>query len=1060
MIVPKYYEDPHTFSVNACPLRSYYIPTSAKQSLSWQNRRETDRFFLLNGEWKFRYFSSIYDCTEEFFAQGYDTTAFDTLPVPSNWQDHGYDRHQYSNTRFVFPFDPPYVPHENPCGAYVKTFVYGKPEKTESVFLNFEGVDSCYYVWLNGVFVGYQQVAHATGEFDVSALLIEGENTLAVLVLKWCDGSYLEDQDKYRSSGIFRDVYLLARPRNHIRDYFVHTALSEDYTGARVQVQLALVGENQPVSWQLLDCQGEQVSEGEFLGEESVLSAEISATSPAITFFVENVQLWNAEQPCLYTLILRTADEVIRERIGFREVYTRDAVLYLNGQKLRFRGVNRHDSDPYVGSAVTVAHIRRDMALMKQHNFNAIRTSHYPNAPEFYQLCDEYGFYLINEADLEIHGVENLFDLDRTGFEAEYPFATFLCDNPEWTEAVVDRAKRLVIRDKNRPSVLIWSMGNEAGYGAPFEASLAWTKSYDPDRLAQYESSLHHPNHPISGKNDYRNIDFRSRMYPPIPEVKEYLDNGPDKPFLLCEYVHAMGNGPGDLEDYYALEEEYDTYAGGFVWEWCDHSVYLGITPEGRQKFGYGGDCGEYPHDGNFCVDGLVYPDRRPSPSIREYKNVHRPVRIFAVDVHKGEYILSNKLDFWNLKDFLYLTYELSEDGRVVATGEIGQEDLLDVPPRSSRQVTLPIALPEVSGKRSLRILSHLKEADAFREAGFILGFDQVYVEEKPTTTLQTLLAERATGRPIKVTEDDRFIYLGGEEFSYVYNKLTGAMARMVYKNQSFLEGEMEYNLWRAPTDNDRIVKELWLEAGYDVVQSRSYSNAIKTLEDGSVEITTTSSLAPVWRQKYLEVESVWTIRPDGGISVWFEMERNAVMRGKYAEFFYQNHEVYTSTGLENENIIREAYLPRLGLRLRLPGEMNQAEYFGFGPEESYVDKRRASYQGCFCARVEDMHEDYLRPQENGSHYDCEYVQVAGRSCRLSVYHETPFSFNLSEYTQEELTGKAHNYELEKSGQTILCIDYRQSGIGSGSCGPQLHRRYRLNDTHYAFGFRMKPEVW
>ncbi|MCD8046926.1 MAG: DUF4981 domain-containing protein [Clostridiales bacterium] len=1046
MIIPKYYEDIHTLNVNSEPIRSYYIPTSPAQDPAWKSRREADRFYLLNGDWKFLYFSSIYDCLEVFYEEGYGTDEFDTIPVPSNWQDHAYGLHQYTNARYPFPFDPPYVPHENPCGAYVRSFSYHKAEGTSTYHLNFEGVDSCYYVWLNGTFIGYHQVSHSTGEFDVTGQLREGENTLAVLVLQWCDGSYLEDQDKFRSSGIFRDVYLLARPENYIQDYFTRTVLTDNYKNADVTIDLTFAKDEMPVSYRLMTPCGCTVAEG-------------SANGSKITFSVSDVTLWNAEEPYLYTLILATDGEVIRDRIGFREIKVVDSVVYLNGAKLRFRGTNRHDSDPYVGSAVTLDNIHEDMALMKQHNFNAIRTSHYPNMPEFYELCDEYGFYVIDETDLEIHGVVDLYNVNIFEEKGEHPFPPFICDNPDWKEPVLDRVQKCVLRDKNRPCVLVWSMGNESGYGCTFENVLAWTKKFDPTRLTHYEGSLHRPRNPIGGKNDYSNIDLRSRMYASIPEMHAYLQNNPDKPFVQCEFIHAMGNGPGDIEDYYELEEMYDTYVGGFVWEWCDHGVYMGKTNSCHKKFYYGGDFGEYPHDGNFCMDGLVYPNRTLSVGIREYKNVHRPVRVKLVDVAEGKYILQNNLDFLNLKDALYLTWSVWCDGDEISSGEVRDPQILDVAPRTKKTVTLPIEVPQMEGKSYVMFHSHKLKADPFREEGFDLGFDQLFLHDAPTKKLTALLASEKSGhKAVTYTQDERYVYIEGEDFSYTFNLLTGVIGRIVYKNHSFMDDPMELNIWRAPTDNDRIVKRLWYEAGYDCMQTRTYSNAFETLEDGSLKITTVSAMAPVYRQKYLDFEIEWVIRPNGTIDVHFEVERDAVMRGIYAPYFYHPELKLDQHGIENNFEIHEAYLPRLGLRLHLPKNMCKVEYYGYGPYESYIDKHQASWFGKFDAHVAAMHEDYIRPQENGSHYGCEYVTVADRTHRLSVYNETPFSFNLSQYTAEELTKKAHNYELEKSGQTIFCIDYRQSGIGSGSCGPQLADKYRLNDTHYSFDFHIRPE--
>ncbi len=1041
MNLARYFEDPQTLSIGTEPIRSYYIPTSPAQNPDWENRRETDRFFLLNGDWNFLYFDSFCDCADAFWEEGYDTDEFDTIPVPSNWQDHGYGRHQYTSARYPFPFDPPYVPHENPCGVYVRTFDW-KKEPHATYHLNFEGVDSCYYVWLNGAFLGYHQVSHSTGEFDVTDSIRDGRNTLAVLVLQWCDGSYLEDQDKFRSSGIFRDVYLLTRPENYIRDYFTTTTLKNGYRDAEVTIRLSFAGEPMPVSYRLVTPWGFAAAEGIVEGD-------------AIRFSVSDVSLWNAESPYLYTLLLSTGYEVIRDRIGFREITVRDAVVRLNGTKIRFRGTNRHDSDPFVGSAVTLDHIRRDLKLMKQHNLNAIRTSHYPNAPEFYELCDAYGFYVIDEADLEAHGPVELYDTvpTRDGVPALFP--PFLIDNPEWSAAVLNRVQQCVLRDKNRPCVLIWSMGNESGYGCTVEEALAWTKAFDPARLTHYEGALHAPLRPRNGKNDFSDLDLRSRMYASVSEIRDYLDHRPDKPLLLCEYSHAMGNGPGDLEDYFALEEAYDTFAGGFVWEWCDHGVYMGTTEDGRKKFYYGGDSGEDPHDGNFCMDGLVYPDRRPHVGLKEYKNVHRPVRVSRGEA-PGEYVLHNELDFTNLKEFLYLGYTVYVDGDVVSSGEIRDPDLLDVPPRTEKTVTLPVPVPEDERKTDVLFTSCRASSDLLCEAGEELGFDQIMLREAPTVRLTGLLAsEEERNEPVRWQEDTYVAVITGADFSYTYNKLTGMIDRMQYRNHSFLEAPMELNIWRAPTDNDRAVKKLWYAAGYDRMQTRAYRSAFTSQADGSLTIETVSAMAPVWRQRCLDFSITWNIRPSGAVNVHFEAEWDAVRRGAYAEYFRQPKE---NPEEETPFAATEAYLPRLGLRMRLPKNMNQVEYFGYGPYESYIDKHRASRLGRFSAHVSAMHEDYIRPQENGSHFACEYVAVKDRTRRLSVYNETPFSFNLSEYTEEELTAKAHNYELEKSGQTILCVDYRQSGIGSGSCGPQLAREYRLDATHYSYGFHIRPE--
>ena len=1043
MLIPCWYEDPQTLDVGVEAPRAYYIPAAPGQAPFGTDRAQSERFALLNGVWKFRYFASVYDCTEEFFAPGYDASGFDDLPVPSVWQCRGYDQSQYTNSRYPFPFDPPYVPQDDPCGAYVLDFDYRKPAGTDAFYLNFEGVDSCCYVWLNGAFLGYHQVSHAPCEFDVTPHLHEGANRLAVLVLKWCDGSYLEDQDKFRTSGIFRDVYLLARPKAHLRDYFVHTALRDGHTAADVHIDLTFTGAPQPVRYTVTDAGGRTVAAGVSQGD-------------AIDFALENITPWNAEAPYLYGLALETAGEVLHERLGLREIRIQDSVVYLNGSRLRFRGVNRHDSDPIVGPAVTLEHIRRDLALMKQHNFNAIRTRHYPNMPQLYQLCDEYGFYVIDESDLEIHGVEELFGLNVHREGTRHPFTPFLCDSPDWQPAILDRVQKNVLRDKNRPCVLVWSMGNEAGYGCGFEAALAWTKAFDPGRLTHYEGALHAPRTPRGGKNDFSNLDLYSRMYASIPEMRAYLDGHPDKPFIQCEFIHAMGNGPGDIEDYYQLEEEYDSFVGGFVWEWCDHAVYLGKTADGKVKYGYGGDSGEYPHDGNFCMDGLVYPDRTPSTGLKEYKNVHRPLRVRLVDAAAGRYELQNKLDFLNLKDYAWLYYTVLCDGEPVARGEVRDPALLDVPPRGKKTVTLPI-VPCGSGKCTVLLHARLLHADALREAGFDLGFTELTLREAPTAALTALLAAEnapCTAPAVTCAEDDRTLTLRGGDFCYTVDKRTGLFTAMEYRGRALLERPLEFNVWRAPTDNDHVVSQLWYAAGYDRLVTRAYSVKAAPQPDGSVQVVTVSSMAPVFRQKYLDLTTTWTVRPDGGLTARFEAERDAVMRGALAGYFDHGPVPQLSPWTAEE-----AFLPRLGVRLFLPAAMDRAEYFGCGPYESYIDKRRASWQGHFTAAVADLHEDYLRPQENGSHYGCEYIRVAGGGCRLSVYSEAPFCFNLSPYTQEELTQKAHNWELVPCGATVLCVDCGQSGIGSNSCGPALASQYRMNADRYEYTFHFKPEV-
>lgn len=1036
MIVPRHYENLQILHENTMPDRAYFVPASHRMTDPVLARESSDRFQLLNGIWKFRYYDSIYDVTEKFYQEGFDISAYDEIPVPSCWQNHGYDRHQYTNTRYPFPMDPPYVPQENPCGAYVHTFRYEKDSAAPRAYLNFEGVDSCFYVWMNGAYVGYSQVSHSTSEFDVTEVIRDGENTLAVLVLKWCDGSYMEDQDKFRMSGIFRDVYLLKRPQQGIADYFITTKIGEGAKTAEISSRITF--RNQPVQVQLTieDADGNTVASWEGVPEEGKLSVNVD--SPV---------LWNAESPYLYTAYWECQGEVITESIGIREICAKDGVVYINGVKVKFHGTNRHDSDPDTGFTISTAQMIKDLELMKKHNINCIRTSHYPNAPQFYQMCDRYGFFVIDEADNESHGTADIYMEDNSWEQRSARWNGPIADNPAFTESTVDRTQRCVHRDKNRSSVVIWSMGNECAYGCTFEEALAWTKKFDPTRLTHFESARYTPD---NKKYDYSNIDLFSRMYPPLEEIEEYFAKGPDKPFVMCEYCHAMGNGPGDFEDYFQIIQKYEGACGGFVWEWCDHAIHMGKTIEGKEMYAYGGDHQEYPHDGNFCMDGLVYPDRRPHTGLLEFKNVHRPARIVSFDQASGRMVIHNYMDYVDLKDYLYFTWEVSCDGRLLASGRVSEDEMPEVAPHGEGSLQLAAVQLPAAGKCWLKLTAHKKEADAFLPEGFELGFEEIALknEDMRNQTAVALLngtaddaaieSVTASGKavsdgafadvPVSVQEDDRYLYVSGPDFLYTYSKLTGLFEKMSCKNHSLLERPMEINLWRAPTDNDRNIKNIWRKAKYDRTVVRAYETEYENVGD-RVVIRTVLSVSAVIIQRIMDICAEWTVDGAGKIDVKLEVKKNP----EFPE------------------------LPRFGLRLFLPKEMSQVTYYGIGPNESYMDKRRAGSHGVFTADVKAMHEDYIRPQENGSHYDCDYVQVTGGNKGLSAAAAQTFSFNASVYTQEELTEKAHNYELVPSGCTVLCLDYRQNGIGSNSCGPRLLEQYRFDETEWIFEISLLP---
>ena len=988
------HEDPQILHVGTCPDRSYYIPFADEKEAE---NGLSSRVVSINGAWSFQYFPSCQDILDLEDGLAFDEEEMGQIPVPSCWQNQGYGRHQYTNVRYPIPCDPPFVPEENPCGLYVRHIDVADPAAFRW-YLNFEGVDSCFYLWVNGEFAGYSQVSHSTSEFDISSLLTAGDNTLAVLVLQWCDGTYLEDQDKLRMSGIFRDVYLLARPENHVRDFFVKEAFSQDFSHGTITVELELSGEC-AVSALL------QAPNGDTVGTAS-------STGEPLVFELDDPILWNAEHPAQYTLTLSTEDEVIPQKVGLRKIEVRDGVVFLNGVAIKFRGVNRHDSDPVTGYTISREQAAKDLCLMKRHNINAVRTSHYPNAPWFLQLCSEYGLYAIAEADIESHGMA-----EKLGYHVEenYPDAA---DDPQFKKAILDRVQRSVIRDKNNAAVVIWSLGNESGWGENFENAGRWVKEYDPSRLLHYENFLtYHKNR----TPDFSMLDLYSRMYASTQAVDSYFNGGEldenlhgrRMPFIQCEYIHAMGNGPGDAEDYQQRIMQYPGFCGGFVWEWCDHAVYGGTTPDNRPIYRYGGDFGEFPHDGNFCMDGLVYPDRTPHTGLLEYKNVIRPIR--AQRLEGSTFRLHNYLDFTNAQDCVALSYEVMQDGEVLFGGNL---EMPSIAPHQEADIALP-ELPE-SGIATVTFFYTAKKASPFYPAGHALGFDELILSEEPFF-LDAPVEEGA----LQVEAGPRQVVFTGENFRYVFDNRTGLFSQMVYKNRELLSRPMEWNTYRAPTDNDRSVDFSWKQAGYHRPTVRVYS-----VEQEGGALTCHLGICALYIGRFLDVKAVWTVSPDGRVDVSLHGERDT----------------------------RFPWMPRFGVRLFLPREFGEAEYFAYGPYESYVDKHRASRLGVYAQSAESMHENYLKPQENSSHCGCRYVTLSDGAFALSAAAEQPFSFNVSPYTQEELAGKAHSYELEPCGCTVLCVDYKMSGVGSNSCGPSLLPQYRLEEGQFDFTFSLLME--
>ncbi|MBE6597289.1 MAG: DUF4981 domain-containing protein [Ruminococcaceae bacterium] len=999
--------------------RAYFIPFENEKKALDGNRALSSRFISLCGDWDFKFYPSVHEI-DDFLADNFSTDGFDKLSVPMCWQsetERGYDTPNYTNVAYPYPVEPPKVPELNPCGLYSREFFIPEAALQKEIYINFEGVDSCFYLFINNTFAAYSQVSHMTSEINITKLLKSGYNSIKVLVFKWCDGSYLEDQDKYRFSGIFREVYLLLRDKEHIKDIYARTSLSDDLSTASLKVELNSDSDLE-VSYRLLSPAGEEISRGITRAKEGI---EASLASPA---------LWSDESPALYTLILRSGEEYIVQKLGFKNIKIVNRVVYINGKKVKVKGANRHDSHPYLGYSTSMAHMLEDLYIMKRHNINMVRTSHYPNDPRFLALCDELGFYVCDETDLETHGTQSVGNWD------------LLTDSDDWTEAYLDRCERMFERDKNHPCVIMWSLGNESGVGKNQELMYNYLHARMPDCIVHCEDASrrwsrkftahYNDRAPMPNYLDYhKRCDIFSFMYwSPDDCVNLIIKNKKlDMPLFLCEYSHAMGNGPGDLAEYWDTIYKYDSFFGGCVWEFTDHSVAIGDDKYRDPHFTYGGDFGDRPNDGNFCVDGLVYPDRRPHMGLMEYKQAIKPFRV-SCDFSEGSFTVKNLRYFTSLEDLeIFWSFEVM--GRSVASGSFQNTA---IPPQHSKKYFFSLSGVELSRGGYLTVTLRQKYPTAYADAAFEVGFEQFKLdaEEKLSANAPAL----PDGYPISYEETNKDIKVITYNSEYIFSKATGLLYSMISDGRQLLAAPMSPTVWRAPTDNDRRIKKEWREAGYESFKVNCDSISVSDSNDKEITVTAKYTLGAAAKLPFLKLTSSYTVNVLGGIKVDTHAKR--------LNFNFQ--EV-------------SPYLPRLGYELLMPAGNEALEYFGRGPQESYIDKRLASRMGRFTSKVHDHFEHYVRPQENMAHADTEWCFVSnlyGQGLLVSA-SSAPFSFNCSHYTAKMLTETAHDYELVPLKETVLNIDYRHSGIGSNSCGPALKECWRLNDKEIDFSFRMIP---
>ena len=976
-------------SENRMPQRAYYIPHSIESLAFCGKKEKSTQYTLLNGIWDFRYLETPLDLPDEIKNLTFDKT----MVVPSCWECYRFGQIHYTNMNYPFPYNPPYTLTRNPVGIYRRKIILDKIAPKE--YIVFEGLASCFELYINGQYVGLSRGSHLQAEFSIENYLQIGENELTVVVYTYNVESYLEDQDCFRFHGIFRDVYLLHRPKNHIFDIYVKAENN------RINVEPTFVGEALEYSVRVFDAESNLI----MLDENFV------------------AELWSAEKPYLYTVMITCNGEYIAQKVGFRSIEVSDnSELLINGVSVKLKGVNRHDSHPQYGYVVSYEDMKRDLVLMKQHNINCVRTAHYPNAPQFYELCNELGMYVIDECDYETHGVENAYGL------CSQESIKQIASNPAWEASMLDRMRRMVERDKNQPCIIIWSLGNEGQFGENLIKMSEWTKARDHTRLIHYERTAfpnkaygadQMPIHPC--------VDIISRMYTSLDNVEIHGQLTTDKrPYFLAEYCHAMGLGPGELKDYWELIYRYPRLLGGCVWEWCDHAVYKTFE-NGKSGYIYGGDSGEFPHDGNFCCDGLVFPDRTPSTGLLEYKKVIEPFKLHAINVENGEFEIENRYDFTNLRE-LSFSYKVIADGKEI----VNQSLTMDVLPHQKIRFTLKYPVIErVKDGAFIEFYIAQKREVAWCEPGYILAWEQF---ELPTQKLQKQVLAL---QEISVSEEKRYIRIQAQDYRYTFDKSTGMLCSFIKNGEECLQRPTDLVIWRATTDNDVHMRREWLEEHIHKTFFMPLESSVRTKERVCKLVFKGVQSANA-RLPLLFVSVTYECTSQG-IRVRLNAERNTRLK-------VLNRSLAEETVLDIHEKRDMDEIPRFGLRVPLKKDFSNIEYFGKGERECYLDYQSHAKMGWWKSNVKNEYEPYIRPQECGNHLSTKWLELSKGSNVLRVESENGFDFSALPYSIENLDNAEHTFELKESVASEVLICYKNRGIGSHSCGPRLLEKYRFDD--------------
>lgn len=997
---------------------SFFIPYNEKDNIDYEVFETSSNYMLLNGDWSFKYFEAPEYVPEGVENADFSVEDFDTIPVPMSWQMVGYGTPNYLNASYPIPTFPPFVPNENPTGVYKKSFDIPENFEGKRVYINFEGVNSFYYLYINGEFVGFSKGAHSLAKFEITDFIKDKKIDVTVIVLKWSDGTYLEDQDCYRHNGIYRDVYLTARSRDFIEDVEISTSLENNYKDGKISVSATSDGVVNEAEISCLDPSGKVIFTGKMQKNADKLFAD---------FKIPSALKWNAETPYLYTLYIKANGEVIPFKFGVRTIETSEkGQLLINGKPVKLYGVNRHDSSPTTGHYVSVEHIIRDLLIMKRHNINCIRCSHYPNSSIFLHLCDRFGFYVIDEGDIEAHGCGVDFMMEPR----------IIGDNLEWKDAFIDRVYRMAMRDRNHPSVIMWSMGNESEFGECQKAAIDCLAEFgDKDgRLIHYQGQAQDiwARGRVRGKDIFRldgdffydKLTVRSEMYTlTLENMKIILESSDPRPYFLCEFGHAMGVGPGGLDVYMNAIEEYDNFIGGCIWEWCDHSVEQ-TDENGKPFFTYGGYFGDFPNDENFCCDGLVYPNRKPHTGIKEYKEFIKP--LYAKITGENQITLYSRYDFIN-SDNLTATVCIMRDGKCIKETTYKT----NVPPRGSEVLTTDLSVPDDGRDYRVKVLFKTTNDTLWEKAGYEVGFSEEILKEAADKKDYYIFEEKAEQKkaPLKYSKSGVMLTVSGNGFEYSFNTLKGALAKVVKNGKTVINKEVQLCAFRAPHDNDRNIKAEWFKERLDRLYTTCFGYEILNQDENSFVFKANVHLAAATIKPILVGTVTYEVNNSGEISV--------------------NISTLTREGLEFT-------LPRFGMEFSVSEDFENIKYLGNGPFENYPDFKLASSFGEYTSTVTEQYEPYIFPQSCGNHTDVRYVKLTEKGGEeITFVPKGNMHFTAMHFTEDDLHKASYTKDLTPRKDVILHIDYKNGGIGSNSCGPMPELKHTIDRRKIDFTFKL-----